>query len=81
MISKRPFHAAPPAPPHPGRHAGAHGLDRPRCWGTRVKICISYTQGDVRKSRDAGIDDHMTKPVDPDRLLERIAQGHAGRES
>jgi hypothetical protein len=46
MISKRPFHAAPPAPPappHPGRHAGAHGLDRPPCWGTRVKICISYT--------------------------------------
>ncbi len=30
---------------------------------------------DVRRSQEAGIDEHFTKPVDPDRLLERIARG------
>lgn len=30
---------------------------------------------DVRKSQEAGIDDHMVKPIDPDRVLERLGRG------
>jgi DNA-binding response OmpR family regulator len=32
-------------------------------------------EADVKKGRDAGIDAHLTKPVDPDRLLELVAIG------
>jgi CheY-like chemotaxis protein len=30
---------------------------------------------DLRRSREAGIDDHVVKPVDPDAVLARIARG------
>jgi two-component system CheB/CheR fusion protein len=33
-----------------------------------------------QRSRDAGIDEHMTKPVEPDRLIERIREGRAARK-
>jgi len=43
---------------------------------TRDVLIIAITgygrEEDLRRSREAGIDDHMVKPVDPDRLLERL---------
>jgi DNA-binding response OmpR family regulator len=30
---------------------------------------------DRRRSREAGIDEHLVKPVDPGQVLERIARG------
>jgi CheY-like chemotaxis protein len=36
---------------------------------------------DVRRSDNAGIDEHLVKPVDPDRLLERLARGRNRRNS
>jgi two-component system CheB/CheR fusion protein len=35
---------------------------------------------DALRSHVAGIDEHMAKPVDPDRLLRRIAQGRVARK-
>ena len=47
---------------------------RGRPWGAAVRI-VALTgwgqDGDRRRSRDAGIDDHLVKPVDP-AMLERI---------
>jgi two-component system CheB/CheR fusion protein len=46
---------------------------------TRHALLIAVTgfgaDGDIRKSRDAGFDDHMTKPVNLDQLLARVEQG------
>ena len=36
---------------------------------------------DIRRSDRAGIDEHLVKPVDPDRVLERLAQGRGVRNS
>ena len=45
---------------------------------TRHALLIAVTgfgaDGDIRKSRDAGFDDHLTKPVNLDQLLMRIEQ-------
>ncbi len=45
---------------------------------TRRAMIIAVTgfgaEDDVRKSRDAGFDDHMTKPVNLDQLLARVEQ-------
>jgi two-component system CheB/CheR fusion protein len=46
---------------------------------TREALIIAITgygrEEDLRKSREAGIDEHVVKPVDPDKVLERIARG------
>jgi two-component system CheB/CheR fusion protein len=46
---------------------------------TREVLIIAITgygrEDDVRRSREAGIDDHVVKPVDPDAVLARIARG------
>ena len=36
---------------------------------------------DIRRSDNAGIDEHLVKPVDLDRVLERLAQGRGVRNS
>jgi signal transduction histidine kinase/ActR/RegA family two-component response regulator len=57
------------------------GLDlarqiRARSWGSSMRL-IAVTgwgqESDRRKSTEAGFDEHLTKPVDPDQLLLRIA--------
>jgi CheY-like chemotaxis protein len=52
---------------------------------TRETLIVATTgfgrQEDVRKSREAGIDEHMTKPIDPDLLMEYIERGRATRSA
>jgi CheY-like chemotaxis protein len=46
---------------------------------TRDLLIIAITgygrEEDLRRSREAGIDEHVVKPVDPDDVLDRIARG------
>ena len=48
---------------------------------TRDALIVAVTgygrDADRAKSRDAGIDVHMTKPIDPDTLLEHVAKGRS----
>jgi two-component system CheB/CheR fusion protein len=48
---------------------------------TRDVLIIAITgygrEEDLRRSREAGIDEHVVKPVDPDDVLDRIARGTA----
>jgi CheY-like chemotaxis protein len=55
----------------------ARELRKERALDEVLIIAVTGYGGDDHKKRshDAGIDEHMTKPVDLDRLLERIAQG------
>lgn len=49
---------------------------RARSWGVSMRL-IAVTgwgqESDRRKTTEAGFDEHLTKPVDPDQLLIRIA--------
>ena len=50
--------------------------------GTLIVATTGYgRQEDVRKSREAGIDEHMTKPIDPDLLMEYIERGRAAHSA
>jgi DNA-binding response OmpR family regulator len=54
---------------------------RAQSWGTSMRLIAVTGWGqdsDRRKSAEAGFDEHMTKPVDPDQLLTSIA-GYAER--
>ena len=52
---------------------------------TRDILIIAITgygrEQDIRRSQEAGIDEHVVKPVEPDRVLERITQGRGVRNS
>jgi two-component system, chemotaxis family, CheB/CheR fusion protein len=52
---------------------------------TREILIIAITgygrEEDLRQSREAGIDEHVVKPVDPDRVMERLLQGRGVRNS
>jgi two-component system CheB/CheR fusion protein len=58
-------------------HAVARAMRKiPELDRTLVVAVTGYgREEDVRKSRDAGIDEHMTKPIDADRLFDLIATG------
>jgi CheY-like chemotaxis protein len=49
---------------------------------TRDAVIIAITgygrEEDLKRSRGAGIDHHMVKPVDPDEVLRKIARGRPG---
>lgn len=48
----------------------------PRSRGLRLIAVTGYGQAeDRRKALDAGFDLHITKPVDPDRLMQLLAAG------
>ncbi|MBC8023111.1 MAG: response regulator [Burkholderiales bacterium] len=48
----------------------------PRTCGVLIIAISGYgREDDVRKGREAGIDDHVMKPIDPDKVLERVARG------
>ncbi len=61
-------------------YAVAKELREERALDAALIVAVTGYGGEdhKQKSRESGIDEHMTKPVDPDRLLERI---RAGRES
>jgi PAS domain S-box-containing protein len=45
----------------------------PRLSHTRLVALTGYgRQGDIRRSQEAGFDEHLVKPVDPDRLLRQL---------
>jgi CheY-like chemotaxis protein len=45
----------------------------PRFAATRLIALTGYGQeGDIQRSQSAGFDDHLVKPVDPNRLLNRL---------
>jgi two-component system CheB/CheR fusion protein len=50
---------------------------------TRETLIVATTgygpPEDVNRSREAGIDEHMAKPIDPDRLMEYIERGRVAR--
>jgi CheY-like chemotaxis protein len=57
-----------------------NGLDaarviRRRPWGGDIKL-IAVTgwgqESDIRRSQEAGFDDHLVKPMDPDALMQLI---------
>jgi CheY-like chemotaxis protein len=58
-------------------HAVARAMRKfPELDRTLVVAVTGYgREEDMRKSRDAGIDEHMTKPIDADRLFDLIATG------
>jgi DNA-binding response OmpR family regulator len=60
--------------PHLSGHEVARRVRSMR-WGRSARL-IALTgwgqEDDVQRSRQAGFDDHFTKPVDPDLLLQRI---------
>jgi DNA-binding response OmpR family regulator len=57
---------------------------RARSWGVSMRL-IAVTgwgqESDRRKSTEAGFDEHLTKPVDPDHLLISIAACAADSQS
>lgn len=57
-------------------YAVAQALRRdPEVAGTRLIALTGYGQEeDVRRARDAGFDQHMTKPVDPEKLLATLEE-------
>jgi CheY-like chemotaxis protein len=47
--------------------------ESPRFAETRLIAVTGYGQeGDIARSRSAGFDEHLVKPVDPDRLLNTL---------
>jgi CheY-like chemotaxis protein len=52
-------------------------------WGRRCRLIALTGWGqeeDKRRSRQSGFDDHLTKPVDPDVLIQRIIRLTTGEE-
>ena len=59
-----------------------HPRIREQPWGVGVAM-IALTgwgqEDDVRRSREAGFDHHMVKPVDPAALMKLLAELQAGK--
>jgi CheY-like chemotaxis protein/two-component sensor histidine kinase len=53
---------------------------RSQPWGVTTRLVAITGWGqerDRQRSREAGFDEHLTKPVDPEQLLQLLAAGHA----
>ena len=57
------------------RSGAAVARERVRAAGGVVAITGFGRDEDMRRSREAGIDKQMTKPIDPDILLDMLASG------
>jgi CheY-like chemotaxis protein len=60
--------------PHLNGHEVARRLRALPCGRSAVLIALTGwgQEDDVQRSRQAGFDEHLTKPVDPDALLQHI---------